>query len=204
VCDQVLPIDTKKQPILILARKNSGLKVLTEAFGNRHGVFVHVDPLDEIADRREDPRIVETLLYKLGQLGRCDAGRENFDAFKKSNRKTVSQNDFVRHACRRDGDGDGVCVTSDVLLSRLCEKFPSRVVTSSSLPMRTARQLMIANPSLTVLYLFRDPRAVVNTRWNRYKTSFSSLAMPRPNKLACSNAAIVFSVPALGIVKVLK
>ena len=170
MCDRNLPINTKKNPILILVRKNSGLKVLTEAFSNRHGVFVHVDPLDDMYGEKEDPRIVESLLYKLDNLSRCLVDPDKFDAFKKSIRKTVFENDFVRRACDVGGgesgaNVDGVCVTSpSSLLSRLCEKFPTRVATSSTLPLRLVRQLMVANPSLNVLYMFRDPRAVIYTR----------------------------------------
>jgi hypothetical protein len=79
----------------------------------------------------------------------------------------VALNDFVRRSCQpRDAgaDADGACVTSASLLSRLCGKFPTRLVTSSSLPMATARKMMVANPSLQVVYLFRDPRAIVHTR----------------------------------------
>ena len=190
MCPSLLPIDSRKKPILIVARRNSGLSVLAEAFGNRHGVFLHEDSLDELLDHSEDSRIVETLLLRLGNLGRCAVDPGNRDAFKKSNRKTVDRNDFVRHACRHDrhgGDDDGVCVTSSALLSRVCEKFPVRVSSSSTLPMKTARQLMIANPSLNVIYLFRDPRAVVNTRSQNSAGNFDFVGQ---SKSFCQNIQV--------------
>ena len=44
---------------------------MTEAFGNRHGVFVHVDPLDEHLDEADDLKKIDSLLYKLENLSRC-------------------------------------------------------------------------------------------------------------------------------------
>ena len=186
-------METKKKPVLILARKNSGLNVLAEAFGNRHGVFLHEDSLDEILDRPEDPRIIETLLYRLDSLGRCAVDPGNRDAFKKSNRKTVERNDFVRRACRHDrhGSDDSPCVTSSALLARVCEKFPVRVSSSSTLPMKTARQLMVANPSLNVLYLFRDPRAVINTRSQNSAGNFDFVGQ---SQQFCKNIQVKFKM----------
>ena len=153
-----------------MARKHSGLKVLSEAFGNRHGVFVHVDPLDEGLDRAdEDPRFIESILYRLDNLSRCVTRPDNFDAFKKYDRKTISQNDFLRRSCQSRDKDDSVCVTSVTLLSEMCQKFPEKIVTSSAMSMQVARQLMVANPTLTVLYLFRDPRAIAHTRSRQTK-----------------------------------
>ena len=143
---------------------------MSEAFGNRHGVFVHVDPLDEGLDRADqDPRFIESILYRLENLSRCVTRSDNYDAFKKYERKTISQNDFLRRSCEQRGKDESVCITSVTLLAEMCKKFPEKIVTSSLMSMRVARQLMVANPTLTVLYLFRDPRAVAHTRSQQTK-----------------------------------
>ena len=165
-------MDPKKNKILILAHKNSGLKVLTEAFGNRHGVFAHIDPLDEALEKNTDPKYIDSLLYKLDNLFHCVSIPDSFDTFKRSNRKTILSNNFLDRACQcEDPEKDSSCVTSVNLLSKMCRKFPLKIVTSSKMSMEIAHQLMLKDPTLNVLFLFRDPRAVAHTR-SRKNTEF--------------------------------
>ena len=165
ICDKVLSLEPKKSKVLILTHKNAGLKVLIEAFGNRHGVFAHIDPLDEALGKNADPKNIDSLLSKLDNLYHCVSAPDSLDTFKASTQKTIAMNTFLDRACQcEDPEKVSSCVTSVSLLSKMCQKFPLKIVTSSKMTMEIAQQLMLRDPALNVLYLFRDPRAVAHTR----------------------------------------
>lgn len=127
VCPQILPISPQSQKVLIVAGEGVGYGVISNAFGNRNGVFTHSDPLDELLldENPDSDKNVAKLLFRLETLMNCDIQPETFDLLKKYQAKTIQRNVFVRDACKMTKAGEDLedlCLTSSKVLMKTCSK----------------------------------------------------------------------------------
>lgn len=113
----------------MIAGNGAGYGVVSDAFGNRHGVFTHTDPLDEIllnTNNSETNSTISELCRNLDTLNKCRVQHDSFDVFKKYQRKTVQRNEFIRDACSVSGipgETEDICLTSTNILMKMCSRY---------------------------------------------------------------------------------
>jgi hypothetical protein len=128
VCPQILPIKPQSQKILIVAGDGVGYGVISDAFGNRNGVFTHTDPLDELLldENPDSDTNVDQLLFRLETLMNCNVQQDTFDLLKKYQTKTIQRNEFVRDSCEKfkgKEDFEDLCETSSSVLMKICSRY---------------------------------------------------------------------------------
>ncbi|KAL7644158.1 UNVERIFIED_CONTAM: hypothetical protein RMT77_004982 [Armadillidium vulgare] len=167
---QNLPPQIRPTPmslkIIIISTWRSGTSFLNDILSSHDGVFSHYEPLHHFGIKRfrdkYDPESVEAQKFIKGVLN-CEYVDKTYFSNLQANKFIVRNNKIFWNLCQNE-EYENECYTKD-FLEASCSLFPIHVIKTVRLGVPLLESLLEdRSTNLHVIFLVRDPRAVMSSR----------------------------------------
>ncbi len=155
-----------KRLVLIIGRPGTGLDEIAGVLHRKHGVFMYQaeSSLDEASE----------VIHGLTNLSNCAvtiSDNRLDDSFEQS---VLKHNSFLKDIC----DDGSQCLRSPGLVKQFCGHFPVKGLLSDSLDLNEVKAILMQkkNINVDVIYVSRDPRAVLHSKLEQDSESSLSIA----------------------------
>lgn len=158
-----------KETLLLIGRKGSGLDQVAKTLHYKFGVFVLYENLDQVTNAKE-------ILYSLTNLSNCVIINHGDNLHANMEKSALKFNSLLLEAC------DDKCLTSPSLWTQLCQYFNGKALAFDNVKLADIKDA-INESDAKAIYIYRDPRAILNPKSSDLENEASVLCENLKNDL---------------------